>query len=169
MLAAVGYSNRELVKELSQRIQRAHRSYSGYTVSSCGTNWFFLQNVFLLPGLSCPWIMAFHEFRALTERERENPALFTSNSDLLGVYAAFFICFALTLAQRARCAAAIFRRAATESVRFGRFGFARIPVPIRPTKSPIIWITWFRRLRSCSNSFNTPARFAMASPLCCLE
>ncbi len=35
------------------------------------------------------------------------------------LYAAFFNCCALTLAHRARCAAAIFRRAAADNVRFG--------------------------------------------------
>jgi hypothetical protein len=34
-------------------------------------------------------------------------------------YAAFFACCALTLAHRALCAAAIFRRAAADNVRFG--------------------------------------------------
>ena len=35
------------------------------------------------------------------------------------LYAAFFACCALTLAHRALCAAAIFRRAAADNVRFG--------------------------------------------------
>jgi hypothetical protein len=108
-------------------------------------------------------------------------------------YAAFFCC--LTFAQRARCAAAIllrparlivrtgastdrfvfahrafwaseiFLRAAADNVRFDLFGFIRIPVRFRPTKFPSTWITWSSRLRSCSSSFNTPARFAMVFPL----
>ena len=113
-------------------------------------------------------------------------------------YAAFFCC-ALVLAQRARCAAAIllraarlivrtgvdatrlvfahrafcaseiFRRAAAESVRFGRCALAWPRVPLRPTNSPTIWIACSKRLRSCSSSFNTPARFAMVFPLTLFE
>ncbi len=37
----------------------------------------------------------------------------------LHLYAAFFACCALTLAHRALCAVAIFRRAAADNVRFG--------------------------------------------------
>jgi hypothetical protein len=49
--------------------------------------------------------------------------------------AALFACF-FHLAQRARCAAAIFRRAAIESVRFGLRVLT--PVRFRPFKLPII-------------------------------
>jgi hypothetical protein len=70
----------------------------------------------------------------------------------------------LVFAHRAFCASEIFRRAVADSVRFVPFGFVRIPVPFRPTKLPIAWMTWSRRARSCSSSFNIPARSAMVFP-----
>jgi hypothetical protein len=75
----------------------------------------------------------------------------------------------LVFAHRAFCASEIFLRAAADSVRFELFILIRMPVPFRPTKLPMTWMTWSRRLRSCSSSFNTPARSAMYSPSRCLE
>jgi hypothetical protein len=44
-----------------------------------------------------------------------------------------------------------------------------MPVRCCPAKLPITWITWSRRPRSSSSSFNTPARSAIVFPLILLE
>jgi hypothetical protein len=75
----------------------------------------------------------------------------------------------LVFAHRAFCASEIFLRAAAERVRFSFFGFVCKLVRRRPTKPPMTWITWSSRSRSFSSSFNTPARFAMYSPLMLFE
>jgi hypothetical protein len=73
------------------------------------------------------------------------------------LYAAFFICFCFHFAQRAFCAAEIFRRAAADIVRLFLTGFRTtdrlLPLSLRSTE---IVLTSFLtcpaiRLRSCSN------------------
>jgi len=56
----------------------------------------------------------------------------------------------LVFAHRAFCASEIFLRSAADSVRFELFILIRMPVPFRPTKLPMTWMTWSRRLRSRS-------------------
>jgi hypothetical protein len=98
----------------------------------------------------------------LQERQLSDRSLVACSSGLWFVPDVYDV--RLVFAHRAFCASEIFLRAAAERVRFGLFGLACVPVRRRPTKLPITWITWSRRPRSFSSSFNTAARSAMYSP-----
>jgi hypothetical protein len=134
-----------------------------------------------------------YSFELRRTKARSYPEAFCSKTSRS--QAAFFCC-ALTLAQRARCAAAIlfradwlmvrtgagpagpfafahralwaaaiFRRAAAETVRL----VLSVPGLAAPewsgvTSSPIASMARSNRLRSCRNSFNTSAKSAMVPP-----